>query len=163
MDTKLIMAIVSITLALVFYTVGVWSEHIKKKLKPVHLIMFLLGLVFDTAGTSIMTTLTGNNSAGVVNIHSITGALAIGLMVVHAAWALVVLIRVTIIIRTRQNAVLKRYLSLSLLPCVSKAAISRQQISSLLQAFLMLCSLSCADLVLIKAQNTGILAVCRVF
>ncbi|MGN1122912.1 MAG: HsmA family protein [Eubacterium sp.] len=93
MDTKLIMAIVSITLALVFYTVGVWSEHIKKKLKPVHLIMFLLGLVFDTAGTSIMTTLTGNNSAAMVNIHSITGALAIGLMVVHAAWALVVLIK----------------------------------------------------------------------
>ena len=44
-------------------------------------------------------------------------------------------------------------MSLSLLPCASKAAISRQQISSLLQAFLMLCSLSCADLVLIKAQN----------
>lgn len=93
MSIKLIIAIIAITLALVFYSIGVWSEHIQKILKPKHLVMFILGLAFDTTGTSIMTTLTSNNSAGIVNIHGITGAIAIALMVIHAIWALVVLIK----------------------------------------------------------------------
>ena len=33
MTGKLITAIVTITLALVFYTIGVWSEHRSKQLK----------------------------------------------------------------------------------------------------------------------------------
>ena len=34
----LMAAIITITLALVFYTIGVWSEHRSKQLKKIHLI-----------------------------------------------------------------------------------------------------------------------------
>jgi uncharacterized repeat protein (TIGR03987 family) len=94
MNTKLIIAIVTITLALVFYSAGVWSEHRKKKLEPKHLILFLCGLCFDTTGTTIMTTLASSHSSGgMLSLHGITGTLAIVLMIIHAVWATVVLIK----------------------------------------------------------------------
>ena len=43
-----------ITLALVFYSIGVWSERIAGRLKPWHLVFFLLGLACDTTGTGMM-------------------------------------------------------------------------------------------------------------
>ena len=54
MSGLLICAIVAISLALVFYTIGVWSEHKEKVLKKLHVLFFGLGLAFDTTGTSIM-------------------------------------------------------------------------------------------------------------
>ena len=45
MSTKLIMAIITITLALVFYTIGVFSERKSGILKKPHLIIFWMGLV----------------------------------------------------------------------------------------------------------------------
>jgi len=38
-------------LALVCYSIGVWSERISGRLKPWHLLFFWLGLAFDAAGT----------------------------------------------------------------------------------------------------------------
>ena len=40
-------AIVIITLALVFYTIGVWSERVQGILKPWHAVMFGIGFVCD--------------------------------------------------------------------------------------------------------------------
>ena len=54
MDTKLILAIIAITLALVFYTIGVFGERRAKTLKKQHVIIFWLGLLCDTTGTTIM-------------------------------------------------------------------------------------------------------------
>ena len=51
MSPLLIKAVIAITLALILYTIGVWSEHRAKVLKPVHLVFFWLGLCMDTAGT----------------------------------------------------------------------------------------------------------------
>lgn len=90
MTPLLIKAIVFITAALVFYTIGVWSEKLQGKLKAWHLILFYLGLVCDTLGTGYMSQIAGGFD---LSLHSITGALAIGLMLVHAIWATVVLIR----------------------------------------------------------------------
>jgi len=81
---------VVITLALVFYTVGVWSERIQGRLKPWHLAMFVAGLVFDTVGTGMMFDLAGGLTW---DLHGLSGLLAIVLMFVHAAWAAVVLWR----------------------------------------------------------------------
>ena len=39
-------AITSITLALVFYTIGTWSEKVQGRLKLWHIVFFLLGLVY---------------------------------------------------------------------------------------------------------------------
>lgn len=87
----LMYAIISITLALVFYTVGVWSEKLQGELKSWHLVVFWLGLVFDTFGTTIMSKIAGGGLS--FNFHAITGLLAIVLMLFHALWATIVLIK----------------------------------------------------------------------
>ncbi|QEK12686.1 TIGR03987 family protein [Crassaminicella thermophila] len=86
----LIFSIVSITLALLFYTVAVWSEKFAGELKKWHLGLFWIGLCFDTLGTIMMEKM----SKGIkLNLHGITGALAILLMLFHAVWATIVLLR----------------------------------------------------------------------
>lgn len=87
----LIYAIITITLALAFYTTGVLSEKINGELKKYHVLIFYIGLVFDTVGTTIM----GNIASGgfKFNFHGITGLLAILLMLFHAVWATVVLFK----------------------------------------------------------------------
>lgn len=91
MDDKLIFAIITITLALVFYTVGVFGERKAKSLKKKHVIIFWLGLVCDTIGTSTMGQIANSGTSSItkagLNIHGITGFLAIVLMLFHAAWA----------------------------------------------------------------------------
>jgi len=87
----LISAIVTITLALVFYTIGVWGEKMQGVLKKWHLLVFYLGLVFDTTGTTIMSRIASGGFK--LNFHGITGLLAIILMLFHALWATVVLVR----------------------------------------------------------------------
>jgi len=91
----LIYAIIFITLALVFYTIGVWSEKLQGTLKPWHLGLFLLGLVCDTTGTLLMESIASSSSNVVsgFNLHGITGVIAIALMLIHAIWAAVVLIK----------------------------------------------------------------------
>jgi uncharacterized repeat protein (TIGR03987 family) len=79
-----------ITLALVFYTIGVWGERIQGRLKVWHLVFFYLGLVCDTVGTGMMFDFVGGMA---FDIHGVTGLLAIILMLVHAVWATVVLVR----------------------------------------------------------------------
>lgn len=79
--------IVSITLALIFYTIGTWAERLQKTLKIWHVVFFLLGLTADTLGTSIMSRIV-NESGGEEVLHAITGLLALILMAVHAIWAI---------------------------------------------------------------------------
>ena len=93
MEPLLILAIIMISLALVFYTWGVWAEHRKGKLEPKHLILFLIGLFFDTSGTITMSVIAKGSEvvASGINWHAITGGFAIGLMLIHALWAAIVL------------------------------------------------------------------------
>ena len=90
MPVPVLLSTVFITLALVFYSIGVWSERIAGRLKPWHLVFFWLGLICDTVGTAMMMEMAGGLTFGV---HGVTGVAAILLMVVHAIWATVVLIR----------------------------------------------------------------------
>lgn len=83
-------ASIIITSALVFYSIGVWSERIQGRLKPWHLAFFILGLTCDTWGTGLMFEYVGGMA---FDIHGISGLIAIVLMLIHAVWALVVLIR----------------------------------------------------------------------
>ena len=76
--------------ALVFYSIGVWGERISGRLKWWHFVFFVLGLICDTWGTSMMFEMVGGMS---FDIHGITGVIAIVLMFIHAAWALVVLLK----------------------------------------------------------------------
>jgi len=79
-----------ITLALIFYSIGVWSERFQGRLKAWHLVFFWLGLVCDTWGTGLMIEMAGGLTA---DVHGITGVIAIVLMLIHAIWATIVLAR----------------------------------------------------------------------
>lgn len=79
-----------ITLALVFYSIGVWSERIAGVLKPWHLVFFISGLICDTWGTGLMMEMAGGLT---FDLHGISGLLAIILMLIHAIWAALVLVK----------------------------------------------------------------------
>ena len=82
--------VIVINLALVLYSIGVWSERLMGRLKPWHLAFFWLGLICDTWGTGLMFEMAGGLT---FDVHGLTGFLAILLMLVHAVWATVVLLR----------------------------------------------------------------------
>jgi uncharacterized repeat protein (TIGR03987 family) len=83
-------AVIVINLALVFYSIGVWSERLQGRLKTWHTVFFWFGLVCDTLGTGMMFDFVGGMQ---YNLHGISGVLAIILMFIHAIWATAVLIR----------------------------------------------------------------------
>ncbi|MBX9470595.1 HsmA family protein [Microcella sp.] len=95
----LLPAIILITLALVFYTIGVWAERAQKVLKPWHTVFFGLGLAADASGTYLMSLIAdANRAAGVEpsilnQVMAVSGLVALILMAVHFAWAVVVLVR----------------------------------------------------------------------
>ena len=88
MTLLMLISVVLITLALVFYSIGVWSERIARRLKVWHAYFFWLGLVCDAAGTAVMIELAGGLKT---TSHGISGAVAILLMTIHAVWATTVL------------------------------------------------------------------------
>jgi len=89
MPTIVIYALIYFTLALIFYSIGVWAERIKKTLKPWHLVFFGLGLIADTLGTAFVKKQTG---VVIYNFHTITGILGLLLMFVHTVWAIYIVI-----------------------------------------------------------------------
>lgn len=84
MSPLLMASITFIVLALVFYTVGIWGERLGKQLKLWHVILLWCGFACDSTGTILMSVLAGRWS---FNLHGITGALAILLMLSNAIWA----------------------------------------------------------------------------
>ncbi|MFD0693464.1 HsmA family protein [Paenibacillus sp. GCM10027628] len=84
-------AIIFMTSALIFYTIGVWSEKIQGILKGWHIVIFWIGLICDSAGTTLMSKIAKGGFA--FNFHGITGLLALWLMLFHVIWATIVLIR----------------------------------------------------------------------
>ena len=90
MPLNVLLSVILITLALIFYSIGVWSERLAGRLKGWHLAFFWSGFACDTTGTGVMVEMSGAN---LVSLHGLTGLLAIVLMFVHAIWASVVLMR----------------------------------------------------------------------
>lgn len=93
MSGLLMKAVIAITLALIFYTIGVWTEHFARRLKKIHLLFFWAGLVMDATGTRWMSMISGETQSTVLSAHAITGTIAIILMLIHAVWATVVIVR----------------------------------------------------------------------
>lgn len=89
MTQSIVLSAILISLALVFYSIGVWSERLAGRLKGWHLVFFWAGLTFDSTGTGIMFEIAGGIGSG---IHSVSGIAAILLMVIHAVWATIVLL-----------------------------------------------------------------------
>lgn len=78
-------AIVLITLALVFYSIGVWAERFSRYLEGWHVVAFWVGFLFDTSGTLAMDLLEPGFDWS--SSYTITGQIALWLMFAHAIWA----------------------------------------------------------------------------
>ncbi len=87
MSPELIFATVAISLALVFYTWGVFGERRHGTLSLKYVLLFWAGLTCDTTGTLTMSHIASQSAATGFGIHALTGVIAIGLMLVHALWA----------------------------------------------------------------------------
>ena len=86
MNPLMIASAMLITLALVVYTIGVWAERISRTLKPWHVVMFWIGFAFDLAGTFHMH-LIAQGEFDILAPHTLTGQIALWLMLAHAIWA----------------------------------------------------------------------------
>ena len=91
MSTLATIGVSVIFVACILYTIGVWAEKLNGRLKWQHVIIFWCGFIADTIGTGSM----GSIAGGIfqVNFHAITGLIAIVLMLFHAVWATIVLIK----------------------------------------------------------------------
>ena len=97
-------AVIFINLAFILYTIGVWSEKVQGELKLWHVIIFWFGVINDSMGTFAMEDIVRNATSGVnlsfikevqlhMSFHSITGLLALVLMLFHVVWATMVLVK----------------------------------------------------------------------
>ena len=85
MSLLLIISTTLITLALVFYSTGIWAERLAKYLKPWHVVMFWIGFFFDITGTLAMHIM-AKGPFDLREMHTHSGQLALWLMFAHAIW-----------------------------------------------------------------------------
>ena len=107
MKAPVIISATLITLALIFYSLGIWSERIAKYLKPWHVVCFWTGFLFDVAGTTAMHII-ATAPFNIFESHTLTGQIALWLMLIHAVWA-------TIVIRKGNDTVRKKFHRYSIL------------------------------------------------
>lgn len=96
-----------ITLALVFYSTGVWSERFARYLKGWHVAAFWTGFAFDVSGTYAMGRLS-DDPFNIFDLHTLSGQIALWLMLIHAIWA-------TYAVRKGSESVRKRFHRYSLI------------------------------------------------
>jgi uncharacterized repeat protein (TIGR03987 family) len=104
MSSLVVFSSTTITLALVFYSIGIWAERISLYLKGWHVIAFWLGFAFDVTGTVGMQKIS-DDPFDITDLHTMTGQLALWLMLAHAIWASWVVIKGT----DRQRRSFHRY------------------------------------------------------
>ena len=90
MTPILIQAVIFFTLALIFYSVGVWNERLTRRLKRWHVGFFIVGVITDALGTWLMYV-----NLGYIKFtpHTISGFIGFFLMVFHCLWAAMALKR----------------------------------------------------------------------
>ena len=77
-----------ITLALVFYSLGVWAERLARYLKPWHVVAFWTGFAFDVSGTWAMHRIAAG-PFDLRDLHTLTGQIALLFLLISAAiWLL---------------------------------------------------------------------------
>lgn len=92
MDSLTIISTTLITLALLFYSLGVWTERFSKYLKGWHVAAFWTGFVFDVSGTWAMSRMS-QHPFNILELHTLTGQIALWLMLIHAIWASAVVVK----------------------------------------------------------------------
>lgn len=87
--TLLLWAVILFTVALVLYTISVWSERLQDELKTWHLIVFGFGVLIDALATWLTIEFVG---AIVYTPHAMFGFTSLFLMALHFIWAVTVFI-----------------------------------------------------------------------
>lgn len=82
----MVLSVTLITLALIFYSTGIWSERFARYLKGWHVAAFWTGFTFDVTGTLAMSRLS-EDPFNLLHLHTLTGQIALWLMLAHAIWA----------------------------------------------------------------------------
>jgi uncharacterized repeat protein (TIGR03987 family) len=95
-----------ITLALIFYSTGIWAERIARILKPWHVVTFWIGFTFDVLGTLAMHKM-AEGRFNILEPHTLTGQIALWLMFGHAIWA-------TMVIRKDKSSMLTKFHKISI-------------------------------------------------
>jgi len=101
MSGILLFSTVTITLALVSYSIGVWSERISRFLQAWHVFMFWTGFLFDVSGTVAMHFIS-EDAFNLRDLHTLTGQIALWLMLAHALWA-------TLVMRSNNTKLRKKF------------------------------------------------------
>lgn len=86
MSMFMVLSVTLITLALIFYSTGIWSERFARYLKGWHVAAFWTGFTFDVTGTLAMSRLS-EDPFNLLHLHTLTGQIALWLMLAHAIWA----------------------------------------------------------------------------
>lgn len=107
MNSYALFSAILITLALVFYSLGVWAERLTRYLKKWHIAAFWTGFIFDLSGTMAMGQIS-DDPFNLLDLHTLTGQIALWLMLFHAAWA-------TIVVKKRQESLRRKFHHYSLL------------------------------------------------
>ena len=97
----IIVSSILISLALVFYSTGIWAERIARILKPWHVVTFWIGFSFDVVGTLAMHKM-ADGKFDLLDLHTLTGQIALWLMLGHAIWA-------TVVIRKSMKSMLTKF------------------------------------------------------
>jgi len=84
--SMLIVAVVSVTLALLLYTLGVWGAFLRRRLSALFVGFLWAGFAFDALGTTLMSILAGGWKP---SFHGFSGLGANLLMALVAGWATV--------------------------------------------------------------------------
>jgi len=90
MPPVVLAAVLLMFAAFTLYSVGVWAVVLARRLRPWHAGLFWAGFLLDTTGTELMRRLAGGFQW---SLHTATGAAALILMLGHALWATLVLIK----------------------------------------------------------------------
>jgi len=101
MNSFVLFSTILVTLALVSYSVGVWAERLSRYLKKWHIGAFWIGFIFDLSGTLAMGQIS-DEPFNLLDIHTLTGQIALWLMLFHATWA-------TIVVKKGQERLRKKF------------------------------------------------------
>jgi len=85
MPTQIIYATILFTVALVLYSVAIWSDRHSPQLKRWQILVFFVGVVADIWGVWLSYLFVGQ---WVFTPHAILGFTALGLMLLHFIWLL---------------------------------------------------------------------------
>ncbi len=87
-EMRYVIAATSVVVAsLLFYSIGIWIEHVKGRLRFWHVVLMLIGLVCNAVAIGLMKSLaqftTINNG-----LHTLVGVVTILVMMGHCVWAI---------------------------------------------------------------------------